>query len=51
MLARMFGADGEGLHDRLVDFSRPVSGAYYFAPPLNDLREVVGPEDDEAPRL
>jgi porphyrinogen peroxidase len=36
MLARMFGmADGE--HDRLTDFSRPVAGAYYFAPALNLL--------------
>ena len=24
----------------------PVSGAYYFAPSLNDLREMAGPEDD-----
>jgi putative iron-dependent peroxidase len=33
MLARMFGlADGQ--RDRLTDFSRPVTGALYFAPPL-----------------
>ncbi len=44
MLARMFGSDG--VHDRLTEFSRPVSGAYYFAPSLNDLREMAGPEDD-----
>jgi putative iron-dependent peroxidase len=34
MLARMFGLSGDGLHDRLTDFSTPVTGAYYFAPSL-----------------
>ena len=28
MLARMFGDPEDGLHDRLTEFSRPVSGAY-----------------------
>jgi putative iron-dependent peroxidase len=37
MLARMFGTTGDGLHDHLTDFSRPVSGAYYFAPSLQAL--------------
>lgn len=44
MLARMFGTAGDGAHDRLTEFSRPVSGAYYFAPSLNALNEVAGPE-------
>jgi porphyrinogen peroxidase len=44
MLARMFGNAGDGVHDRLTDFSRPVSGAYYFAPSLNALNELAGPE-------
>jgi porphyrinogen peroxidase len=43
MLGRMFGTDGDGLHDRLTDFSRPVSGAYYFAPSLNALNALAGP--------
>jgi putative iron-dependent peroxidase len=47
ILARMFDAAGEGLRDRLTDFSRPVSGACYFAPSLNDLNELGGPEDSE----
>ncbi len=34
MLSRMFGTAGDGLHDSLTDFSRPVSGAYYFGPAL-----------------
>jgi putative iron-dependent peroxidase len=37
MLARMFGTSGDGRHDRLTDFTRPVSGSYYFAPSLDAL--------------
>ena len=46
MLARMFGTSSDGVHDRLTDFSRPVSGAYYFAPSLNALNVLAGPEED-----
>ena len=46
MLARMFGTADDGVHDRLTDFSHPVSGAYYFAPSLNALNELAGPEED-----
>ena len=46
MLARMFDITGTGVGDRLLEFSRPVSGSYYFAPSINDLREIGGPEDD-----
>jgi porphyrinogen peroxidase len=46
MLARMFGLADDGVHDRLTEFSRPVSGAYYFAPSLNVLNELAGPESD-----
>lgn len=42
MLARMFGNDPHGVRDRLTDFSRPVSGSYYFAPSLNVLNELAG---------
>ena len=41
MLARMFGASGDGFHDRLTDFSKPVSGAFYFAPSLTLLAELA----------
>jgi putative iron-dependent peroxidase len=41
MLARMFGATGDGLHDRLVDFTTPVSGAFYFAPSLDALDGIL----------
>jgi putative iron-dependent peroxidase len=44
MLARMFVASGDGVHDHLIEFSRPVSGACYFAPSLNALAEIGGPD-------
>jgi putative iron-dependent peroxidase len=40
MLARIFGAAEDGMQDHLTDFSRPVSGAFYFAPSLTRLREL-----------
>ena len=36
----------DGIRDRLTEFSRPVSGAYYFAPSLDALNELAGPETD-----
>lgn len=42
MLRRMFGQTDDGLHDRLTEFSRPVSGAYYFVPSLEDLGDALG---------
>jgi putative iron-dependent peroxidase len=42
MLARMFGNAPDDIRDRLTDFSRPVSGGYYFAPSLNALNELAG---------
>jgi putative iron-dependent peroxidase len=46
MLARMFGTAGDGVRDRLTDFSRPMGGAYYFAPSLDVLDELAGPDAD-----
>jgi putative iron-dependent peroxidase len=40
MLARMIGASGDGLHDRLLEFSLAVSGAHFFAPSLAGLRRL-----------
>jgi putative iron-dependent peroxidase len=42
MLTRMFGTTGDRQHDRLTDFTRPVSGAYYFAPSLETLGAIAG---------
>ncbi|MDA4134125.1 MAG: Dyp-type peroxidase [Thaumarchaeota archaeon] len=44
MLSRIFGTAGDGLHDHLTDFTHPVSGSYYFAPSLDALNDVAGPE-------
>ncbi|HEX9758203.1 MAG TPA: Dyp-type peroxidase [Nitrospiria bacterium] len=38
MLNRMFGVSGDGVHDHLMDFSQPVSGALFFSPSLNLLK-------------
>jgi len=40
MLDRMFLTDAEGHYDHLMDFTRAVSGAYYFAPSLESLRSL-----------
>jgi hypothetical protein len=42
MLARIFGV-ADGTRDRLTDFSRPATGAFYFAPPLSLLGMVDTP--------
>lgn len=43
MLARVMGTSGDGVHDRLMDFSRAVSGATFFAPSLKVLRQLGPP--------
>jgi putative iron-dependent peroxidase len=40
MLLRMVGTSGDRLHDRLLDFSRAVTGANFFAPSLNLLKTL-----------
>lgn len=45
MLARMFDTTGDGVHDRLTDFTTPVSGSFYFAPSLEALAAVL-PADE-----
>ncbi len=41
MLSRMFGTAGDGMHDRLVEFTTPVSGATFFAPSLTVLKSLA----------
>jgi len=41
MLSRMMGTSGDGLHDRLMDYSRAVSGATFFAPSLELLKSFT----------
>ena len=43
MLRRMFVADADDVYDRLVDFSRPVTGTNFFAPSLEVLEALAGP--------
>jgi putative iron-dependent peroxidase len=40
MLARMLGISGDGVRDQLLDYTRPVSGAHFFAPSLETLRSL-----------
>lgn len=40
MLSRMLGTTGDGMHDHLMDYTRAVSGATFFAPSLTVLRSL-----------
>ena len=42
MLRRMFGESGDGVRDRLTEFTRPVTGALYFVPALEALGDALG---------
>jgi putative iron-dependent peroxidase len=41
MLQRMMGVSGDGLHDRLMDYTHAVSGATFFAPSLKVLQSLT----------
>ncbi len=41
MLHRMYGTD-DGIHDRITEFSTPVSGAVWFVPALEALGDALG---------
>ena len=38
----MFGVADDEIRDRLTVYSRPVTGAYWFAPSEEELRSVLG---------
>ena len=40
MMARMVGATGDGHYDRIMEFSRAVTGAHFFAPSLKTLKSL-----------
>lgn len=40
MLGRMFGTSGDGLSDRLVAFTKPVTGSFFFVPAVEVLAEI-----------
>ena len=39
-LERMFGTAGDGIHDRLIEFSNPVSGSYWYVPGNEKLHSL-----------
>jgi putative iron-dependent peroxidase len=41
MLDRMYGNDPDRVHDRLMDFTTPVSAAFYFAPAVDALDRIL----------
>ena len=43
-LDRMYGVSGDGLHDRLIEFSRADTGSYLFAPGERALAEALDRE-------
>lgn len=40
LLERMTGLSDDGLHDRLTEYSRPVSGSFWYVPPLDALERI-----------
>lgn len=40
LLGRMFGVADDGIRDRLTEYSRPVTGAYWFAPSEDELESI-----------
>jgi Dyp-type peroxidase family. len=40
MMGRMFGTSGDGRSDRLLSFTKPVSGSFYFAPSVEALASL-----------
>ncbi len=40
-LDRMFGVTKDGLRDRITEFSKPVTGAYWFAPSVEGLERAL----------
>lgn len=40
-LERMTGATEDKIHDKLMEFSKSVTGSYWFAPSIEDLRKML----------
>ena len=39
-LRSMFGLSGDGLHDRMLRFSKPITGSFYYAPPVAAIKSA-----------
>lgn len=42
LLASMFGRSADGRRDRMLSYTRPVTGSFYYAPPASALATVFG---------
>ncbi len=42
LLASMFGRSGDGRRDRMLSYTRPVTGSFYYAPPAAALATTFG---------
>ncbi len=40
-LRHMFGLTDDGLHDKLIEYSKPITSSYWFAPSLKDLNKIL----------
>ncbi len=40
-LERMTGATEDKIHDKLMEYSKPVNGSYWFAPSVPDLEKLI----------
>jgi putative iron-dependent peroxidase len=40
-LRRMYGVSGDGVHDRITEFSQAITGSYWFAPGEDDLKAAL----------
>jgi putative iron-dependent peroxidase len=40
MLQRMFIGDPPGLHDRILNYSKPLTGTTFFAPSASQLASL-----------
>ena len=47
LLERMFGASGDGVSDRLIRYSKPVTSSYWFAPSREALLQVCSLDTEE----
>jgi putative iron-dependent peroxidase len=45
-LRRMYGLAGDGLSDRLIEFSQALTGAYWYAPSREELQAAFGQAKD-----
>ena len=41
-LQRMYGVSGDGVKDRITEFTAPVTGSYWYAPSEDDLANALG---------